>query len=173
MIPLEEVREKAGVRGQEAEDRGQESGVRSRSEQAGLSRSESRQCPGVGIPPGVDNKGPQFNAQAVFSPDERVETGGCEFNGQGSGVMGQESGERGLMRVEPARSLVEEVVPGLPRPAPLRRQGVARVLTDEVKENFFLLLSVGLSRRQAAARLAWPGPNPVPGGSRRRWLSRR
>jgi hypothetical protein len=57
------------------------------------------------------------------------------------------------MSVQQALSLVEELVPGLPRPAPLRRQGVARVLTEEVKENFFLLLSVGLSRRQAAARL--------------------
>jgi hypothetical protein len=105
--------------------------------------SEARQ-----YPPGVDNKGLEFNAQAVFSPHERVESGGCPFN------SGEGKAESGLVvREEPPRSLVDEVVPGLPRPEPLRRQGVARVLTNEVKENFFLLLSVGLSRRQAAARL--------------------
>lgn len=129
MIPLEEVREKEGVKGQQ--------------EGESFLQSEGRQ-----YPPGVDNKGPQFNAQAVFSPDERVERGGCGFNSR------EGKAESGLVvREVHSRSLVEELVPGLPEPAPLRRQGVARVLTEEVKENFFLLLSVGLSRRQAAARL--------------------
>ncbi len=139
MIPLENVSQKEGVRGQEAEERGQETRVRSQQEGDSILPSGGRQ-----YPPGVDNNGLEFNAQAVFSPHDRVETGGCEFNRQPLAV---------ISATKQPRSLVEEVVPGLPRPAPLRRQGVARVLTEEVKENFFMLLSVGLSRRQAAARL--------------------
>jgi hypothetical protein len=52
-----------------------------------------------------------------------------------------------------APTLAEEVLPELPQIAPLIRRRGPRVLTSEVVENFCRLLSVGLSRRQAAARL--------------------
>ena len=79
MIPLENVRQEEGVRGQESGVRGEE--------QTQLSRSERRQ-----YPPGVDNRGLEFNAQAVFSPDERVEMWiqqaalGCGFGDRAAAV---------------------------------------------------------------------------------------
>jgi hypothetical protein len=52
-----------------------------------------------------------------------------------------------------APTLAEEVLPELPKVAPLIRRRGPRVLTPDAVENFCRLLSVGLSRRQAAARL--------------------
>ncbi|MBC7856228.1 MAG: hypothetical protein IAF94_22585 [Pirellulaceae bacterium] len=52
-----------------------------------------------------------------------------------------------------APSLAEEVLPELPKIPPLIRRRGPRVLTPETVEEFCRLLSVGLSRRKAAARL--------------------
>lgn len=52
-----------------------------------------------------------------------------------------------------APTLAEEVLPELPKIPPLIRRRGPRVLTPETVEEFCRLLSVGLSRRQAAARL--------------------
>jgi len=45
------------------------------------------------------------------------------------------------------------LLPGMPAPAPLARGGRPSVFTPQLKEQLCLLLSVGLSRRQAAAYL--------------------
>ncbi|MBC7852483.1 MAG: hypothetical protein IAF94_03520 [Pirellulaceae bacterium] len=58
-----------------------------------------------------------------------------------------------IVREEQSRTLVEEVVPGLPGPAPLVRRRGMKVLTEKMIEDFCLLLSLGLSRRQVAPRL--------------------
>ena len=93
-------------------------------------------------PPGVEFRGRELNTEAVFLPVGRVELGGCELNRQDAEA-----------REERALTLAEEVLPRLPKEAPPRKRGKARVLTPEVLEEFCLLVSVGLSRRQAAARL--------------------
>jgi hypothetical protein len=57
---------------------------------------------------------------------------------------------------EPPSTLLPATIEGplgLPRQAPLAKAGRPSVLTDAVKEQLCLLLSVGLSRRQAASYL--------------------
>ena len=116
----------------------------------------------------------------VFSPDVPVETGGAGFITQRAAA--DSAAERRSARVsDPAETAdrrspregevgdlrptalaaesrkwplaAEEAVPGLPPPAPFKQHRGVRVLTPEVQENLCMLLSVGLSRRQAAARL--------------------
>ena len=86
--------------------------------------------------------------------------GGAQFN---SGEERAESGERkadsGMVEIfspggrQIAPTLAEEVLPELPKIPPLIRRRGPRVLAPETVEEFCRLLSVGLSRRQAAARL--------------------
>jgi hypothetical protein len=62
-----------------------------RSQKAGGAMSPS----GYGqYPPGVDNRRLEFNAQAVFSPDVRVEMGGGEFNRQELNVVLESNSSR-------------------------------------------------------------------------------
>jgi len=81
------------------------------------------------------------------------ELGGAQF------ISGKSTAEGGVVELlspggrQIAPSLAEEVLPELPKVAPLIRRRGPRVLTPEVVENFCRFLSVGLSRRQAAARL--------------------
>src|SRR5690606_3736014 len=50
-------------------------------------------------------------------------------------------------------TMVAELLPELPRPVPMSRGGRPTVVTPAIKEQLCLLLSLGLSRRQAAAYL--------------------
>ena len=82
----------------------------------------------------------------VFSPDVPVETGGADFITQKPTVDSAAE-----FRKWPLAG--DDVVPGLPPPAPFKQHRGVRVMTPEVQESLCMLLSVGLSRRQAAARL--------------------
>ena len=88
-------------------------------------------------PPGDELEERQFITDPCFHPVGGDELGGSQF-----------TSERQI-----APTLAEEVLPELPKIAPLIRRRGPRVLTPETVEEFCRLLSVGLSRRQAAARL--------------------
>lgn len=120
-----------------------------------------------GCPPGDELEQRQFITDPRFHSVGGDELGGAQFiSGKLTAESGQralESGERkveiGIVEVlspggrQMATSLADEVLPELPQIAPLIRRRGPRVLTPEVVENFCRFLSVGLSRRQAAARL--------------------
>jgi hypothetical protein len=129
MIPLEDVRKQLG--NEEAKEQ--------------PSRSEKGDESGETIPPGVEREGVSFNNNPCFLPEGGVETGGESFNSQ--------SPRKDLVFSEQPRPLIEEVVPALPQSAPLVRRRGVKVLSEKLIEDFCLLLSLGLSRRQAAARL--------------------
>ena len=103
-------------------------------------------------PPGDELEERQFNTDPDFHPEGGVELGGGQFNSEAAHANSPtEILSRGGRQIVP--TLAEEVLPELPKVAPLVRRRGPRVLTEEVVENFCRFLSVGLSRRQAAARL--------------------
>ena len=113
---------------------------------------------GVGLvrvgdcPPGDELGERQFITDPCFHPVGGDELGGSQFISEtvhaNSPAEIFSPGGRQM-----ATTLAEEVLPELPKIAPLIRRRGPRVLTPETVEEFCRLLSVGLSRRQAAARL--------------------
>ncbi|MFN0019170.1 MAG: hypothetical protein ACKVP0_12980 [Pirellulaceae bacterium] len=157
--------ELAGARGQRkmgSETHGDSNDISSAETQSGggLIRVGDR-------PPGDELEERQFITDPCFHPVGGDELGGAQFNSgkltAESGKLAPESGERtaesGMVEIfspsgrQIAPTLAEEVLPELPKIPPLIRRRGPRVLTPETVEEFCRLLSVGLSRRQAAARL--------------------
>jgi hypothetical protein len=66
---------------------------------------------------------------------------------QGGDETAQQGGEH------PARAKLVQMLPELPQPARMIRGGRPTVMTPQVKEQLCLLLSLGLSKRQAASYL--------------------
>lgn len=111
-------------------------------------------------PPGVELEAGQFNTNPDFHPVGGVELGGVQFNSEAAHAnspvellspSGRQIAQPAVQNTAP--TLAEEVLPELAKVAPLVRRRGPRVLTHETVEEFCRLLSVGLSRRQAAARL--------------------
>ena len=94
-------------------------------------------------PSGVELEERQFITDPRFHPEGGDELGGAQFisGGQQPAVKNT------------APSLADEFLPALPKIVPLVRRRGPRVLTPEVIDSFCRFLSVGLSRRQAAARV--------------------
>jgi hypothetical protein len=110
------------------------------SEAAGVSSAGTPSGAGlirVGECPPGDELGERQFTDPCFHPVGGGELGGAQFT----------SGR------QMAPSLADEFLPELPQIAPLVRRRGPRVLTPDAVENFCRFLSVGLSRRQAAARL--------------------
>jgi hypothetical protein len=124
-------------------------------------RAAGREFPTNGDPPdaSVEKLGQLFNTLERFSPVASVEELPELFNKQEisdqaksvapEGAGGLLAGQPSAFRF-PTSALPEE---GLPEPAPLVRRGRKSVLTQRMQEQLCLLLSVGLSRRQAASYL--------------------
>ena len=105
-----------------------------------------------GCPPGDELEQRQFITDPRFHSVGGDELGGSQFISEtvpanSPAELLSPSGR------QIAPTLADEVLPELPQIAPLIRRRGPRVLTPEVVENFCRFLSVGLSRRQAAARL--------------------
>lgn len=100
------------------------------------------QIPGANAPVGVEKVAGFFNEHDVFAPQQVT----CVVvNAGGNGLPS-------TTIASPVREVFTELLDAVPPPAPLR-SGRPVVLTSAVMEKLFLLLSVGLSRRQAAAYL--------------------
>src|SRR3954470_7066144 len=134
------------------------SGGRKAESQAGRSGAgEGQNAPALirvgDCPPGVELGERQFITDPCFHPVGGGELEGSQFNSGGrktaSGLV--EVLSPGGRQIAP--TLAEEVLPELPQVAPLIPRRGPRVLPPDAVENFCRLLSVGLSRRQAAARL--------------------
>jgi hypothetical protein len=65
----------------------------------------------------------------------------------------QAGGEQTTYHQHLSRRHLVEMLPELPRPARVMRSGRPTVMTPQVKEQLCLMLSLGLSRRQAASYL--------------------
>lgn len=141
MIPREEV---TNSRGGGPRVGGQESGVRDE-QRPPISQGNSGQ-----YPPGVEGRGPEFITTPVFSPDAPIETGGPGFITQ---TAAEDSAADPRSDTGKWPLVEDNVVPGLPPRAPFKQHRGVRVMTQEMQESLCMLLSVGLSRRQAAARL--------------------
>ena len=103
-------------------------------------------------PPGDELEERQFITDPCFHPVGGDELGGSQFISETVHANSPaEVFSPGGRQIAP--TLAEEVLTELPKIAPLIRRRGPRVLTLETVEEFCRLLSVGLSRRQAAARL--------------------
>jgi hypothetical protein len=110
----------------------------------GVQSAERGRCAGSNPPEAsVEKLGQLFNTLERFSPVASVEELPELFNKQ------EISDQAKLVAPEEAEGLLA----GLPEPAPLVRRGRKSVLNEKMQEQLCMLLSVGLSRRQAASYL--------------------